>query len=69
MENEVILKEGGKSFYIRVGNTVIDVMRGYNHSGDKEKEPVAIVNIYPFENKKENRVIVYEQSNKIVYNK
>ena len=55
MPDEIILKKGGDRICIRIGNTVIDILHGYNHS---EKEPCALVDVYTFESKKVSRVLV-----------
>ena len=58
MKNKITLKEGGEYGYIKVGNTVIDVMYGYLSSG--AKEPCAVINIYKYDNNKISRHIVYK---------
>ena len=58
-DREILLEEGGEVAYIRVGNTVVDVMHGYSNSGDKE--PAAVITIYPYENGKGTRFIVYDE--------
>jgi tRNA1(Val) A37 N6-methylase TrmN6 len=53
--NNIILKRGGDQVVIQIGNTIIDIMHGYQHSKDV---PCAIVDIYPFEDEKPYRVLV-----------
>jgi hypothetical protein len=60
---EITLEKGGEQLYIKVGNTVVNVMHGYNHG---ETEPCSIVEIYPYENKKQSRVLVYDDKNIIL---
>ena len=60
--DEIILDKGGEVAYIRIGNTVVDVKHGYPNSGDPE--PVAIITIYPYENKKGIRYMVSD--NKVI---
>ena len=42
-------EERGDAICVRIGNTVIDIMHGYNSPVD---EPCAITQIYPYDNKK-----------------
>jgi len=63
--DEITLEKGGEVAYIRVGNTIVDVMHGHNHS---KKEPCAIITIYPYEDKEKSRVLVYDNKN-IVFNR
>ena len=57
MPDEIILKKGGDRVCVRIGNTVIDIQHGYNHS---EKEPCALIDLYPYESEKQNRLLVRE---------
>jgi len=54
-KNEIIItpENGGDRVIVSIGNTIIDVMRGYNHSGDKET--MAIIDVYRFDRKKKWR--------------
>ena len=57
-EKEVILEKGGEIFYVKVGNLVVDVRRGYQHSDDKE--PCAVINLYPYENSEPVRFMIID---------
>ena len=58
------LEKDGEVGYIKVGNTVIDVKRGYRHG--KEKEPVAIINVYPYSDSKPQRILIYDNGGLIL---
>lgn len=62
--SEITLEKGGEIAYIKVGNTVIDVMHGFNSPG--ETEPVAIINLYKYDRKKENKLLVYNEKDIIL---
>jgi len=63
---EITLEKGGERAIIEVGNTVIDIKHGYNTS--KQDEPVAIIEIYKFAEKKDSRVLIMDrEDNSIVF--
>ena len=59
MPDEIILKKGGDRICVRIGNTVIDILHGHNHS---EKEPCALVDLYPYESEKQTRLLVRDMT-------
>lgn len=57
------LTKGGQRALIKIGNTVIDILHGYNNSHDI---PCAIIDVYPYSDS-EYRVLVRNKKGGIVY--
>ena len=55
-DKRIILQKGGESLLVKIGNTNVDIMHGYNTA---KTEPCAIITIYPYDDKKTSRVLVY----------
>jgi len=51
----IIIEKGGNRVVVQIGNTVIDIMHGYNQN---KVLPSAIIEVYPYDTKQEYRLLI-----------